>query len=110
MKYIPCIKCGHEDWRFDDFIVASTYICQSCKRKADASEGKDIDTDNMSCIICPYCGHEMDECDSCELASRNECGTDTCDECGRDYEWYAEVSVEFSTHKIDAKEASHDNS
>lgn len=57
-------------------------------------------------ITCPYCGCEVS--DSSELVeSVDDEGIYGCDECGKEYNWYANVSLTFSTYKkvLPAKQA-----
>lgn len=50
-------------------------------------------------IVCPYCGYEFR--DSWELAGDDgdEQQTD-CDECGKDFLYYADIDVTYCTRKI----------
>jgi len=55
---------------------------------------------NENEIICPYCGWE--DQDSWEFTE--ESGTDTCASCDKEFNVFREVSVTYSTSRIDCEE------
>lgn len=62
-----------------------------------------IDTDGTDEITCPYCGYEFTE--SYEFpgeagGSEGNIGPIDCDDCGRRFNAYRNVSISYSTEKI----------
>ena len=59
----------------------------------------DIDHTHTDDITCPWCGES--ESDSWER--RSDDGIDTCESCGKDFEWSRNVFVNYSTEKREVK-------
>lgn len=111
MSFVKCIQCGYDECIVVGFFSKEEFVCASCRRKNDAEKGEAIDTYNEYTIICPYCAHELDHSDACEMASHTN-GTssiDTCGNCGKDFEWEYETSITFSTSKTDQPEDEDDH-
>lgn len=59
------------------------------------------DTSYTDEIVCPYCG--LEHTDSWELDSDD--GEYTCERCEYEFSYSRNISVDYSTHKIDKEEA-----
>lgn len=62
-------------------------------------ETEDFDHEGTDSPVCPHCGHEIS--DGAEAHDGNESTRIECDECGEEFDSFAEVSVTYSTFKID---------
>ncbi|TAK59503.1 hypothetical protein [Methylobacter sp.] len=59
---------------------------------------KEIDHEGTDEITCPHCGLEYG--DSWEFSPQQECGTEKCQDCGKDFEWSRSVTVTYTTNKV----------
>lgn len=64
------------------------------------SEPKEIDCDGTLEIVCPWCGYEYG--DSWEFGN-NESGIDDCQGCEKPFSWSRNISIDYSTEKIEMK-------
>jgi transcription elongation factor Elf1 len=62
-------------------------------------EQDEIDHDNTDRPVCPYCGHEHKE--GAEYHGSESTTRISCTECGETFESEQEISVTYSTSKID---------
>lgn len=58
---------------------------------------KDINHFCTEEIVCPYCGHEFDN--SCEYSRESSSGIENCEQCNKEFRWYAEYEVSYTTTK-----------
>ena len=49
-------------------------------------------------LRCPYCHYEID--DACEI-EEGECQTMECPNCGKEFEFNKEISVVYTTFKVE---------
>lgn len=49
-------------------------------------------------IVCPHCGNQQEDTDYC--AEQNYEGKEVCFECGGEYGFWAEFTIEWSTRKL----------
>ena len=59
----------------------------------------DIDHEYTRCIVCPYCGYEFR--DSWEFNDTEHGQKVECQSCGKDFLLYVEVTVDYTTKKIE---------
>jgi DNA-directed RNA polymerase subunit RPC12/RpoP len=70
----------------------------NCQEVEDDDNGKEYDTDNRDCIVCPHCGHEHTD------TTDYDSGEYDCQECGKAFVLTAEISVSYTTIKAEGAE------
>lgn len=102
-KKYYCQKCGKEIGYFD--AKYGTGLCYSCNKERTQDElAENLKSDEVtetSCednIVCPYCGCQIE--DDCGEFSSAGSGTYECPDCGKEFNFEADVSVTFSTYRI----------
>lgn len=107
MSNYNCKICNKEISKFEyDYQNA---MCYSCRRNARYDEltqllrkNEEIETDFEDEIICPYCGNRMQD-DEGYFAQQGE-GEYECDECGKTFNFTANIEVTYSTSRKEGEE------
>jgi len=95
---VNCPICNKErDW--DGFWIKQYGRCSNCQAEKESKDEceravKNGEGTSDNQIICPHCGHSIED----ELYEY-ESGSETCDECGKEYELDVEHSATYTTTK-----------
>lgn len=106
-----CIKC-HKDnqWFYSEFCFSCMNEENEKKLMDDILSGEVVETECEDDIVCPWCGTRYDSFDVDEnhlFMDEGEYTTD-CVECGHDFVYQANVSITFSTKRLETTDAESD--
>ncbi|MFM0684330.1 hypothetical protein [Streptococcus suis] len=99
-----CIKCGKDrTWFLSKYCFSCMNEEIEKKLTNDILSGEVVETECEDDIVCPWCGTRYDSFDVDEnhlFMDEGEHTTD-CDECGHDFTYQANVSITFSTKRLE---------
>ncbi|MDE1692868.1 hypothetical protein PWF76_09250 [Streptococcus suis] len=99
-----CIKCGKDrTWFLSQYCFSCMNEENEKKLTNDILSGEVEETECEDDIVCPWCGTRYDSFDVDEnhlFMDESEHTTD-CYECGHDFTYQANVSITFSTKRLE---------
>ena len=107
MSNYKCKNCGIEISKYDhDYRDGICFLCRKERYYDELAqnlkEDEETETDNEDAIICPYCGNRIEDDDG-YFARKGE-GEYECDECGKTFNFTANIEVTYSTTRKEKEE------
>lgn len=107
MSNYKCKNCGREISKYEhDYQDDICFLCHKERYYDDLTqllrENEEIETDFEDEIVCPYCGNRMQD-DEGYFAQQGD-GEYECDECGKTFNFTANIEVTYSTSRKEDEE------
>lgn len=106
MSNYKCKNCGEEISKYEYYYQGICFLCQKERYYDDLAqclaENRETETYDEDSIICPYCGNRKEDDDG-YFASKGE-GEYECDECGKTFNFTANIKVTYSTTRKENEE------